>query len=41
MAKSNSPNKVSKGILPNKRVATVKKGNNPSPIRKPSSRKVC
>lgn len=43
MAKSNNPNPVRKGILPNKGTATTKKGNNPSPIvrRKSGGRKMC
>lgn len=39
--KSNNPNPVKKGILPNKGTATTKKGSAPSPIRKLSNRKVC
>lgn len=40
--KSTAPFKISKGILSNKKTATVKKGNNPSPVRKPSQgRKMC
>jgi len=39
--KSNNPNKVSKGILSNKRVAVTKKGNNPSPVKAPRGRKTC
>jgi len=37
--KSSAPFKMSKGILSKKR--SVSKGNNPSPVRKPSNKKVC
>jgi hypothetical protein len=37
--KSTVPFKMSKGILSKKR--SVSKGNNPSPVRKPSNKKVC
>lgn len=43
MAKSNNPNPTKKGILANKNTATVKKGNNPSPVvrRKSGGKKMC
>jgi len=36
---SSAPFKYSKGILSKKK--SVSKGNNPSPVRKPSNKKVC
>lgn len=39
MAKSNSPNPVRKGILPNKGTAKAKRGSAPSPIKKTKGRK--
>jgi len=41
MAKSNNANPVRKGLLANKKTATVKKGNNPSPVKSPKGRKTC